>query len=169
MSPDQEALDSIDDKDKGQKALADDAVERCMRIVANCNRFKQLRLDQIQKYRDLYAGRVKKKFRQPFNVVLPVFSGAIDTAQADFNDDLALELEGQEPAVPADTKGGIRKISEGIYSFETPQLAGTINLIEWIQQTTGTSVGITHLSQGGVQNRLALDAVLHQWVERSAS
>src|SRR5947208_11835056 len=84
--------------DKGVQALADEAVQRCMRIVANVNRFKQPRLDQIQKYRDLYAGKVKKKFRQPFNVVLPVFSGAMDTLQAGFNDDVALEFEEQEPA-----------------------------------------------------------------------
>src|ERR1043165_2624077 len=100
MNAEQEpdALDSIDTLNKGEKSLADEAVERCIRIVANCNRFKQPRLDQIQKYRDLYAGKVRKKFRQPFNVVLPVFSGSIDTLQADFNDDLALELEEQEPA-----------------------------------------------------------------------
>src|SRR2546421_10462079 len=84
--------------DKGIQSLADEAVQRCIRIVANCNRFKQPRLDRVQLYRDLYAGKVKKKWRQPFNVVLPVFSGLIDTLQAQFNDDLALEFEEQEPA-----------------------------------------------------------------------
>src|SRR5438270_3703657 len=96
-SQDAEAL-NLDDQSKGKNALADDALDRCMRIVANVNRFKQPRLDRIQLYRDLYAGKVKKKFRQPFNVVLPVFSGLIDTLQAQFNDDLALEFEEQEPA-----------------------------------------------------------------------
>src|SRR5256885_12761437 len=95
---DVEALD-LNDKDKGEKALADDVVKRCVQIVANVDRFKQPRLDRIQLYRDLYAGKVKKKFRQPFNVVLPVFSGAMDTLMAHFNDDLALEFD---PPAPAD-------------------------------------------------------------------
>jgi hypothetical protein len=73
-------------------------MERCWRIVANVNRFKQPRLDKIKLYRDLYAGNIKKKYRQPFNVVLPVFAGLIDTLQAEFNDDLSLEFEEQEPA-----------------------------------------------------------------------
>src|SRR5712692_4525833 len=96
-SSDAEALD-LNDKDKGQNALAEEVMERCIRIVANVNRYKQPRLDKIQLYRDLYAGKVKRKYRQPFNVVLPVFSGLIDTLQAEFNDDLALEFEEQEPA-----------------------------------------------------------------------
>src|SRR4051794_15943928 len=96
-SQDVEALD-LNDKTKGEDALANEVMERCIRIIANVNRFKQLRLDRIQLYRNLYAGQVKKKFRQPFNVVLPVFSGAIDTLQAAFNDDLSVELHEQEPA-----------------------------------------------------------------------
>src|SRR5438105_9433172 len=97
-TPQDEALLELDDKNKGENALANEVMQRCMRIVANVNRVKQPRLDRIQLYRDLYAGKVKKKFRQPFNVVLPVFSGLIDTLQAQFNDDLALEFEEQEPA-----------------------------------------------------------------------
>lgn len=94
MTADQEVLDSVA---KGNE-LAEEAMERCIRIVANVNRFKQPRLDQIQKYRELYAGKVKKKFRQHFNAVLPVFAGAMDTLMAVFNDDLALEFHEQEPA-----------------------------------------------------------------------
>src|SRR5439155_14233600 len=94
--PQDEAILNASTAEKGIQSLADEAVQRCMRIVANCNRFKQPRLDRIQLYRDLYAGKVKKKFRQPFNVVLPVFSGLIDTLQAQFNDDPALEFEEQE-------------------------------------------------------------------------
>lgn len=94
---DAELLD-VSDQTKGVNALAEEVMERCIRIVANVNRFKQPRLDRIKLYRDLYAGNVKRKYRQPFNVVLPVFSGLIDTLQAEFNDDLALEFEEQEPA-----------------------------------------------------------------------
>jgi hypothetical protein len=69
-----------------------------VRIVANVNRFKQPRLQRIQLYRDLYAGKVRKKYRQPFNVVLPVFAGSMDTLMASLNDDMAVDLEEQEPA-----------------------------------------------------------------------
>jgi hypothetical protein len=98
MNPSDTELLNLDDKTKGQDALAKEVMDRCIRIVANVNKVKQPRLDRIQLYRDLYAGKVKKKFRQPFNVVLPVFAGAMDTLQAAFNDDLALELVETEPA-----------------------------------------------------------------------
>lgn len=78
--------------------FADEAMIRATYIVDNCRKFKQPRLDRIAMYRDLYAGKVKKKYRQPFNVVLPVFSGAMDTLMAGFNDDLALQFDEQEPA-----------------------------------------------------------------------
>ncbi|MFN3658173.1 MAG: hypothetical protein ACK4UO_13030 [Pseudolabrys sp.] len=80
------------------QSLADKTVERCVRIISNLSAFKQARLDRIALYRDLYAGKVKKKYRQPFNVNLPVFSGAMDTLAAAFNDDLAVDLIEQEPA-----------------------------------------------------------------------
>lgn len=101
-APKQESLDEAvsapADPNKGVNALAEDAIRRAELIVANCNRFKQPRLAQIQKYRDLDAGKVKPKYRQPFNVLLPTFSGAMDTLKAAFNDDLALEFKEQEPA-----------------------------------------------------------------------
>jgi hypothetical protein len=96
-SNDDEKDSSVDPKAEANK-LADDTVERAARLVANCNRFKQPRLDQIKLFRELYAGKTKKKYRQPFNVVLPVFSGAMDTLAAAFNDDLSVELHEQEPA-----------------------------------------------------------------------
>ena len=98
MSSEQESLSSVSIVNKGVNEMAEEALRRCIQIVANVNRFKQPRLNQIQKYRDLYAGKVPKKFRQPFNVVLPTFSGGMDTLMAAFNDDLALEFHDQEPA-----------------------------------------------------------------------
>jgi hypothetical protein len=118
MPSDEEVLNSGDTASKGENDLADDAVERAMRLVANLNRFKQPRLDQIQRYRDLYAGKVKKKFRQPFNVVLPVFSGTMDTLMAAFNDDLALEFHEQEPADYL----AIRKLNS-LWGMETTSVA----------------------------------------------
>ena len=78
--------------------LADEAIDRAMYMVAQCRAFKEPRLAQIAKYRNLYAGNIKKKFRQPFNVNVPVFAGAIDTLQAAFNDDLAVRFQEQEKA-----------------------------------------------------------------------
>lgn len=53
--------------------------------------------------------------------------------------------------VPADTKGGTRRISEGIYEFKVGELGGTVNLIDWITGSLGRNTGATDLSQGSVQ------------------
>ena len=118
MTTDAESLNSVDTTNKGENALAEEVMERCIRIVANVNRFKQPRLDRIQLYRDLYAGKVKKKFRQPFNVVLPVFSGTMDTLMAGFNDDLALEFKEGEPADYL----SVRKLN-ALWDMETTSVA----------------------------------------------
>jgi hypothetical protein len=102
----------------GANELANVATDRACKIVANCNRFKQPRLDRIALYRDLYAGKVKKKFRQPFNVTLPVFSGAMDTLAADFNDDLAVDITEVEPADYL----AVRKI-DALWNQETTSVA----------------------------------------------
>jgi hypothetical protein len=50
MNPDRsdaQALDSVDDKNKGANALADDITKR-LAVRPNCNKFKQPRLDLIQ-------------------------------------------------------------------------------------------------------------------------
>jgi hypothetical protein len=100
------------------KPLAEQALERCVRIVEQVNRFKQPRIERIQLYRDLYAGKIKKKFRQPFNVHLPVFAGAMDTLMAAFNDDLALEFREQEPADYLQ----VRKLNS-LWTMETSSVA----------------------------------------------
>lgn len=81
-----------------KEELAKEAVDRAVYIVANVRKYKEARIKKIATYRDLYAGKVAKKFRQPYNVVLPVFAGAMDTLMASFNDDLALKFEQSEPA-----------------------------------------------------------------------
>jgi hypothetical protein len=53
--------------------------------------------------------------------------------------------------VPVDTKGGNRKIAEGIYEFQHGELQGTINLIEWIKGETGKDIGVTDLMMGASQ------------------
>lgn len=52
--------------------------------------------------------------------------------------------------VPADTKGGSRRISEGIYEFKVGELGGTVNLIDWITGSLGKNTGATDLSMGQV-------------------
>lgn len=94
----QELLNPGGTKSDSTNTLAEKALERVAYIIPQVNRFKQPRLQRVQMYRDLYAGKVKKKYRQVFNVTLPVFSGLVDTLQAEFNDDLALEFGEQEPA-----------------------------------------------------------------------
>ena len=44
--------------------------------------------------------------------------------------------------VPVDTFGGTRKLSEGVYAFTTPELSGTVDLINWLDEFTGKSTGI---------------------------
>lgn len=62
----------------------------------------------------------------------------------------ALDVASHRPdaLVPADTKGGTRKISEGIYKFEIEGLNGTIDLIGWSDALLGRHVGVTPGSQG---------------------
>lgn len=50
--------------------------------------------------------------------------------------------------VPADTKGGTRRISEGVYEFKVGELGGTVNLIDWITGSLGRNTGATDLSMG---------------------
>lgn len=99
MQPDsdREALD-LNDKDKGEPQLADEVLRRCVYIIAQLEQYKRPRLQQIEKYHELYNGKVKPKFRQPFNVVLPVFAGMMDTLAAGLNDDLSVEISEHEPA-----------------------------------------------------------------------
>lgn len=52
--------------------------------------------------------------------------------------------------VPADTKGGSRRISEGVYEFKVAELGGTVNLIDWISGTLGRNTGANELSMGSV-------------------
>lgn len=54
--------------------------------------------------------------------------------------------------VPVDTKGGSRKIAEGIYHFETPELQGTIDLIGWTDGMLEKKTGINDISQGASLN-----------------
>ncbi len=43
---------------------------------------------------------------------------------------------------------GIKKIEDGIYQFETPELQGTINLVTWIDQMLKEKTGVNSEAQG---------------------
>ena len=85
-SKETEALNSVDDKNKGAQTLADDITKRiATRLVANCNPSSN-RASTRSRSTATSTGKVKPKFRQPFNVVLPTFAGMMDTLAADFNE-----------------------------------------------------------------------------------
>ncbi len=60
--------------------------------------FKQPRIRKIKNFRRLYNTEVLPRLRQQFNVPLPVFSGMIDTLQADQDDRLIIEFQNTDPA-----------------------------------------------------------------------
>ena len=66
-----------------------------------------------------------------------------------FTDEAKLDAAQYIPdrLVPVDTMGGVRKIEDGIYSFSTPQLQGTIDLVGWMQGNLGSLIGMSDLSQ----------------------
>ena len=61
--------------------------------------------------------------------------------------------------VPADTKGGTRRISEGLYEFQVGELNGTVNLIDWITSSLGRNTGATDVAQGSAQSNDKLASV----------
>lgn len=82
-----------------------------------------------------------------------------------FTDEAKLDAAQYLPdrLVPADTMGGVRKISDGIFAFETPELTGTINLIQWLEQDLGKNIGITDLTMGqGQKGNVKAQVALQQ-------
>ncbi|MDI6820941.1 MAG: hypothetical protein QMD65_02055 [Patescibacteria group bacterium] len=58
---------------------------------------------------------------------------------------------GRDRLVETDTKGGTRRISEGIYAFETPEISGTLDTVSWLENLAGKSFGVTDIQQGVAQ------------------
>lgn len=54
--------------------------------------------------------------------------------------------------VPVDTKGGTRQISSGLFTIETPELQGTINLLDWTNKELQKDSGVSDISQGTAMN-----------------
>lgn len=81
-----------------------------------------------------------------------------------FTDEAKLDAAQYLPdrLVPADTQGGVRKIEDGVYSFTTPELTGTINLIQWLETDLGKQVGITDLTMGANGKQVKAQVALQQ-------
>lgn len=83
---------------KVTKELADELVKIAVKQLNVSNKYKKPLLEKWKSYDDLYAGKVKKKLRQQFNVALPVFSGMLDTLAASFDEPVELEFKQKHPA-----------------------------------------------------------------------
>lgn len=54
--------------------------------------------------------------------------------------------------VPVDTKNGTREISRGVFTIETPELQGTIQLLDWTNKELQKDSGVSDISQGTAMN-----------------
>lgn len=81
-----------------KKQLGDKLVLNAVRQLQVSTQHKRVRMEQIRQYEQAYIGRVQPKFRQQFNVPMPVFSGLVDTLMADFDDPIQLTFVEQDAA-----------------------------------------------------------------------
>ena len=49
-------------------------------------------------------------------------------------------------------KGSVKPLSQGIFQFQTPQLNGTINLVDWMDNLLGQKTGVNSASQGQTED-----------------
>lgn len=64
--------------------------------------------------------------------------------------------------VPANTMGGTKQISNGIYSFETAELKGTVDLISWVSDYTGQKTGADELPPAQGSKKVAVQMLQQQ-------
>lgn len=69
--------------------------------------------------------------------------------------------------VPANTMGGTKKIADGLYAFDTPELTGTINLIDWMSSYTGSKTGAEEAPTGGGKGKQNVSMMLAQQQKQS--
>lgn len=95
------------------KIITENLISTALKQLWVSAQYKKKRLAKINKYYDAYAGNYKPKFRQAFNIPLPVFSGLVDTLLADFNDPINLKFSSTNKALmPALTQANeIWKVS----------------------------------------------------------
>lgn len=88
----------IESKDlKKSATFEEDITKMAFDLLINSQTFKQPRMDKIMRFERLYYNDVPPKFRQISNVVVPVFSGLVDTLLADFNDEVMLKFTSKNP------------------------------------------------------------------------
>lgn len=80
---------------KGGKDWRDEVTQIAFEALCSSQDYKQARMDQLAWYERLYLNDVPRKFRQLSNVVVPVFSGLVDTLLADFNDEMQIKFSGK--------------------------------------------------------------------------
>lgn len=77
------------------------------------------------------------------------------------------ELEWRPDGLVAAKAGlGAKKISDGVYEFQTPELSGTINLVQWIDTMLKEKSGVNSESQGNADTNKVGIAYLN--VQQSA-
>lgn len=81
-----------------KNSLADELAGVNLRRINQCYMFKLPRITQIRKYRDLYNNKTVRQLRVRYNVPIPIFSGIIDTLQAQLDDGIILKIEENDPA-----------------------------------------------------------------------
>ena len=87
--------------------LALKLTEIAARQLAESSKYKQPRLERIKEYENAYTGKTRTKLRQTFNLPNLVFSGMVDTLESDFDDEIALKFEENDPA----DYNGVKKIN----------------------------------------------------------
>lgn len=80
-------------EEQKKDALAQKAIRIATNQLCASTEYKKPRLARIEKYWELYNGKVPKKLRQLFNVPIPVFPGMIDTLNAQYDEPIKLEFK----------------------------------------------------------------------------
>ena len=92
----QSDIDSVDIERKSD--VRDEITRIAVRQLGISNKYKEPLLTKWKLYEELKAGVVKRKLRSQFNVVLPVFSGMLDTLAADFDEPIELRFKNKHPS-----------------------------------------------------------------------
>ena len=66
--------------------------------IDTCLNFRQPRLDVIEKYLKMYAGKVERQLKGRSNVPLPILSGYVDTLMSKIDDMPIIQFEQTEEA-----------------------------------------------------------------------
>lgn len=90
--------DAYETKPLTKKEMGDKLTKIALQQLGVSNKFKEPLIEKWNKYEDLKAGRVARKLRQQFNVVMPVFSGMLDSLAASYDEPIEVEIKHKHPA-----------------------------------------------------------------------